>query len=121
MRVGGQRAGTIVEFVDTSLDEVLLQFATNDAGLMMVAYHLYDSQGELVQQSMPRRLSDGLCVTTPENEVLLDIPNLPDACISYRLYSRAGRLLAVSDGKRTQIFAYLRIQGAKHPYRATSA
>jgi hypothetical protein len=41
--------------------------------------------------------------------------------IHYKLYSPDGRLLAASDGSRTQILNGLRLEGAKAPSRTKSA
>ena len=47
-------------------------------------------------------------------------PEKPDGSIQYRLYSPDGRLLACSDGARTQIYGGLRLDGAKAPSRTKS-
>ena len=118
MRVGGQKLGTVTEFVDAASGEILLQVALSETQVSLISYRLYNSRGELADNSPElRAYPEGLCVRSNDNEVLLDVPSEHDACISYRLYNRSGLLLANSDGKRTQIFAFLRIQGARHPYR----
>lgn len=110
MKLGARKGGTSTSFVDTDSDEVLLQFSWDAAGLTYLAYHLYDESGGLVADSggvLPVRR---VCILGAKDELLLDVPEDSEQHIRYRLYNREGRLLTVSDGVRTQIFGFLRME-----------
>jgi hypothetical protein len=125
VRLGGRRPGASVAFVDTANEEVLLEIAAGENGLPLIAFHLYDASGALVADSHGRQtFPEGLQVRGGTEEVLLLLPTSPEESIHYRIYSSAGRLLACSDGARTQIFGGLRMDGPKpvsHSARAVSA
>jgi hypothetical protein len=112
MRLGGRRSGTITLFIDASSNEVVLKLQADPSGCTLVGFTLYDAVGRLVIDSPePRSFPDGLTVTAADEEILLELPPDPDTHITYRLYSNSGRLLTVSDGKRTQVFNTLRMSG----------
>ena len=114
MRLGGHRPGSLTVFVDASTEEALLEVSADEDGTPLVGFHLYDNRGNLASESNGRcRFPDGLEVTTESAEVLLLLPQKPDENIQYRLYNSQGRLLAASDGARTQIFGNLRLDGTK--------
>ena len=111
MRMGSRRAGTSTSFVDSELSEVLLTFSSDETGSTQVSFCLYDSQGALVQDSEGfQRFPEGLVVRDACGELLLDLPAEADAFVQYRLFNRSGRLLTWSDGARTQIFGFLRME-----------
>jgi hypothetical protein len=112
MKLGGRRAGSITLFIDTASDEVVLKIQTDENGRPLVAFKLYDSYGQLVVDSPePRAFPEGLCINSPDNEVLLQLPADQQGPISYKLYSRKGTLLTHSNGERTRVFASLRMDG----------
>lgn len=123
MRLGGRRAGSSTQFVSASGDEVLLEIAVDDAGKPVVAFHLYDSDGNLVKESKElKSFPRGLCVQSKSEELLLLLPGDPTGNVEYCLYDHAGQLLTCSDGRRTQIFSGLRVQGSgPKPTRSVSA
>jgi hypothetical protein len=111
MRMGSRRAGTSTSFVDSELSEVLLTFSSGEDGSTEVSFCLYDSLGVLVKDSEGfQRFPEGLTVRDALGELLLDIPAEADAFVQYRLFNRSGRLLTWSDGARTQIFGFLRME-----------
>lgn len=107
-------------FVDSAADEVLLKILGNEAGCALVAYRLYDASGQLVADSPePQAFPNGLLINSMNEEVLLEIPEDQEEHINYRLYSRLGQLLTISDGGRTQVFGSLRMDGkAAGPYKS---
>jgi hypothetical protein len=109
MKLGIKRPGTSTSFVDGVEDEALLQFSWNDAGLIQLAFHIYDCGGCLVADSGGVFPLTAVCITGPDGEVLLDVPEDPEEPVRYRLYNRSGRLLTTSDGARTQIFSFLQM------------
>jgi hypothetical protein len=110
MKLGVKRPGTSTSFVDSVDDEALLQFSWDSAGLIQLAFHIYDGLGQLVADSGGVFPVAAVCITGSDGEVLLDVPEGPDEPIRYRLYNRSGRLLTVSDGSRTQIFGFLQME-----------
>jgi hypothetical protein len=116
MKLGGHRPGSSTSFVDAASGEVLLQVSTLPNGMSQFSFRLYDSKGQLVRESDGARLfPDGLLIEDASQELLLRLPTDIAANIEYRLYNSAGNLLTCSDGTRTQIFAYLRIDGVGSP------
>src|SRR5262245_34404449 len=114
MQVGNRKPGATTGFADSANDEVLLQIGADEDGTVLVSYRLYDAQGQVVAESSEfTRCSQGLRISAPYGDVLLDIPAPPGERISYRLYNRTGMLLTCSDGQRTQIFSFLRMQGSR--------
>jgi hypothetical protein len=114
MKLSGRRAGSLTTFVDTSREEVLLQILADEQSRPLIAYTLYDAGGQLVATSPdPKPYPNGLSVKTADEELLLDVPADLDGSLTYRLYNHTGHLLTVSDGKRTQIFGHLRMDGNK--------
>jgi len=112
MRLDRKRPGTSTTFKDATSGETILQVASDEAGLLFMAYHLYDANGSFVAQSeglehFPR----GLEVHGDDGEVLLDIPPDSVGCVQYRLYNGDGRLLTCSDGAKTRIYPLLRMEG----------
>lgn len=119
MRLEGRKPGNVTLFIDGSSEEVVLRIQIDDAGRPLIGFRLYDSQGQLVKDSNePQAFPEGLNVTSPDGEVLLDLPAGHQGDIAYKLYSRGGHLLTLSDGLRTQVFSYLRMEGkGTAPYR----
>ena len=113
MKLGSRRPGTSTSFIDTSADEVLLRFSWGEAGLPELAFHIYDALGNLVADSGGASLVEaGVRITDAQGEILLDVPG-PDQLICYRLYNCQGRLITSSDGSRTQIYGFLKMEGAR--------
>jgi hypothetical protein len=114
MKLSGRRPGTLTTFIDTSRDEVLLQFQADEQGLPLIAFTLYDANGALVAEAPKLQpYPDGVSISSPDKEVLLEVHTDDDVSVMYRLYNHEGKLLTVSDGQRTQIFGYLRMEGNK--------
>ena len=114
MQLTGRQPGSLMSFIDTSRDEVLLRFQIDPQGLPLIGFALYDASGSLVAdapelQSYP----EGVTITAPDGEVLFAVQPGEPATVTYRLYNHKGTLLTVSDGTRTQIFGYLRMDGNK--------
>lgn len=114
MRAGHTRPGLSADFIDTSTEEVLLRVACSADGQALIAYHLYDARGQLVAETEDfTRFPGGVRVVAPDGDVLLNVPPPPEEQLSYRLYNRQGRLLTCSDGQRTQIYSFLRMERGK--------
>jgi hypothetical protein len=119
MRLGGHRPGSLTVFVDTASNEALLEIGADEDGAPVVAFRLYDAAGRLVSESRERRgFPEGLQVMGASGagesmELLLLLPRTAAENIQYRLYNSAGRLLAASDGSRTQIYGNLRMDSPK--------
>jgi len=112
MRLGNRRPGTSTTFLDAVSGEDVFQVASDEDGLVFIAYHLYDASGSFVAESAGLgHFPDGLTVRCAAGELLLDIPVDSAADIQYRLYSRTGQLLTSSDGARTKIYPPLRMEG----------
>jgi hypothetical protein len=121
MKLGGHRPGSLTSFVDGASGETLLQIAADSNGDPRVAFKLFDCDGNLVQESEGfQTFPEGLCLQSTAEELLLQLPIDPLGDILYRLYAPDGRLLAASDGARTQILSGLRLEGAKAPSRTKS-
>jgi hypothetical protein len=107
-----RRPGAFVAFIDTFTEETLLRIECSSEDVDLVSFHLYDSLGTLVADSGGlQRLRDRLDVSIAGGEQLLCVPFARDEDISYRLYNSKGALLTSSDGKRTQIFGGVRLEG----------
>src|SRR4051812_16434248 len=101
-------------FIDTSRDEVLLRFQIDAQGLPMIGYTLYDASGALVADAPePQLYPDGVTISSSTDEVLFAVKAGEPATVIYRLYNHKGTLLTESDGTRTQIYGYLRMDGNK--------
>jgi hypothetical protein len=122
MKLGGHRPGSLTSFVDGASGETLLQIAADPNGDPRVAFKLFDCDGNLVQDSGGfQSFPEGFRLVSPAEELLLLLPPDPLGDIHYKLYAPDGRLLAASDGSRTQILNGLRLEGAKAPSRTKSA
>lgn len=86
--------------------------ASDEDGVLLLAFHLYDASGQLVAESEGfEHFPDGLTVCCDAGEQLLHVPRDITASVQYRLYNSTGRLLTCSDGMRTKIYAQLRMAG----------
>ena len=86
--------------------------ASDENGLMFMAFRLYDAGGSLVVDSEGlEQYPDGLTVRCKSGEVLLDVPAKTSDDVRYRLYNSNGSLLTASDGVRTMIYPLLRMEG----------
>lgn len=111
MRMGRNRPGASTDFIDSASQEILLRVASSDRGEPLVAFRLYDADGALVAETEDfTHFPVGVRVVAACGDVLLDVPAPPEGHITYRLYNREGRLLTCSDGQRTQVFAFLRME-----------
>jgi hypothetical protein len=111
MKLATRRPGTSTRFIDATSGEDILQVATDENGLLFMAYRLYDASGSLVAESVGlERCSDGVKVHCAEGELLLEIPIHSEGYVHYRLYNSDGRLLTASDGARTTIYPLLRME-----------
>jgi len=114
LRYGGRRPGTDISFVDSTSGERYLHVTTSEQGEILIAYTLYDSEGQLVADSDgPHADVAGKEVRDENNELLLLIPLLEEDHIQYRLYNDKGALLTCSDGARTQLFGGIRLESTK--------
>lgn len=112
MKLGGRRPGHVTLFMDTTSSETVLRIQVDESGRALVAYKLFDTEGNLVEESGEARIfPEGVCVKSAADELLLNIPADSEEAISYRLYGPSGQLLTFSDGQRTQIFPSLRMDG----------
>jgi hypothetical protein len=121
VRLDNQRPGTSTAFLDAVSGEQLLQMATDEQGVLLVAYRLYDDCGSLVAESPGLTEPPfGLTVHSSSGDLLLDVPTNIGGVIQYRLYGATGNLLTHSDGIRTKIYPQLRMEGVtrawvRHP------
>jgi hypothetical protein len=116
LKLGRRRPGTATVFVDAVTNEALLQVAVDDGGTPVLAFRLYDATGALVRATEGfETFPDGLTVTALDGEMILTVPASGEDNLSYRLYNQEGRLLTVSDGSRTQIFAFLKMEARANP------
>src|SRR3954468_22353216 len=114
MQLTGRQPGSLMSFIDTSRDEVLLRFQIDPQGLPLIGFTLYDASGSLVADAPDLQLySEGVTISAADGEVLFAVMPDEPATVIYRLYNHKGALLTVSDGTRTQIFGYLRMDGNK--------
>lgn len=111
MRLSQRKANTILRFRDADSGETLLALTSDARGQVLWSYRLYDADATLVADCEdPKLLPEGLQVLTPGGELLLNVPSVADAAITYRLYNSRGFLTTASDGLKTQIFGFLRIE-----------
>ncbi|MPZ48059.1 MAG: hypothetical protein GEU75_01895 [Dehalococcoidia bacterium] len=94
----------------------MLQFSWKDDGSIEMSFHIYDALGQLVADSGGDAPVAAVLISAEDGEVLLDIPAEPTSHIQYRLYSQAGRLLTTSDGVRTQIYSFLKMETKSAKY-----
>ena len=112
MRLENRRPGTSTTFTDAVSGEDIFQVASDEHGLLFMAYHLYDACGSLVAESAGLgHFPDGLTIRCGGGELLLDIPADSAGDVRYRLYNNTGRLLTTSDGARTMVYPPLRMEG----------
>ena len=112
MRLENRRPSTSTTFADAASGEEILQVASDENGLLLMAFHLYDAAGSLVADSEGlTHYPEGITVKCSRGEVLLDVPPNSSADVSYRLYNSTGFLLTQSDGVRTVIYSLLRMEG----------
>lgn len=89
--------------------------ASDENGVLLLAFHLYDSGGQLVAESDGfRHFPDGITICCEAGEELLHVPRDLTAPVHYRLYNSVGLLLTCSDGARTRICPPLRMDGVAH-------
>lgn len=112
MRMENRRASTSTTFTDATSGEGILQMASDENGLLLMAFRLYDSTGSLVVDSEGLgTYPDGLTVRCTNGELLLDVPADSGDDVQYCLYNSDGALLTKSDGVRTRIYPLLRMEG----------
>lgn len=112
MRLENRRPGTSTTFIDAVSGEDIFQVASDENGLLFMAYHLYDADGCFVAESACLgHFPDGLTIRCGGGELLLDIPADSAGDVQYRFYNSTGRLLTSSDGARTMIYPPLRMEG----------
>jgi len=117
MRLGKQRPGTSTMFIDSASGEQLLQMATDENGVLLIAYHLYDDSGALAAESAGLAEPPfGLTIHSSRGDLLLGIPLRIGGIIRYRLHGSTGTLLTHSDGVRTRIYPLLRMQGVSRTW-----
>jgi hypothetical protein len=111
MRLDKKKPGTSTTFSDASSGQDIFQVAVDEAGQLLMAFHLYDAHGSLVAESAELTpYPEGLTVRCAGGEVLLDVPADASADVQYRLYNGEGALLTWSDGARTKIGPLLRME-----------
>lgn len=114
-RLENRRAGTSTVFMDSASGEGVLEVASDENGVLLLAFRLYDAAGRLIAESDGfKRFPDGLTVCCDAGEQLLHVPCDPTAPVQYRLYNSSGLLLTWSDGVRTKIYSHLRMDGVAH-------
>ncbi len=112
MRLESRRPSTSTTFADATSGEGILQVASDENGLLLMAFRLYDATGGLVADSEGLgHYPDGLTVRCSSGELLLDVPADHSDDIRYRLYNSDGHLLTRSDGVHTMIYPLLRMEG----------
>ncbi len=120
MRLANRRPNTAIVFIDQPSGEVLLRVAAGSDGSLRFEFHLYDASGMLIAETPGlESFPQGLAIESPHGETLLNTAN-EAGVVHYRLYNRDGALLTCSDGIRTQIFPFLRIESEvprSPPYR----
>jgi hypothetical protein len=114
MRAGRNRPGLSTDFIDSASDEAILRIGCSASGEPKLAFRLYDSEGKLVSATEGfASFPEGVTIVAECGDVLLNVPASPESHISYRLFNRQGRLLTCSDGSRTQVYAFLRMEKGK--------
>ena len=108
--------------MDSATGESVFEVASDENGVLLLAYHLYDARGGLVADSNGfQHFPDGLTICCGEGEELLHVPRDLTASVHYRLYSSSALLLTWSDGMRTKILPYLRMDGVAHNWTPPSS
>lgn len=125
MNIENRRPSTSTTFRDATSGEGILQVASDENGLLLMAFRLYDAAGCLVMDSEGlANYPDGLVVRSSNGELLLDFPADSGKDVEYCLYNSNGALLTRSDGVRTMIYPLLRMEGVgrdwKRPAPATA-
>jgi hypothetical protein len=114
MRTGRNRPGVSTDFIDNEFQETLLRIGCSAEGESLISFRLYDCTGSLVAQTDDfTPFPTGITVSAPDGTVLLQVSGTPQDSICYALYNREGHLLTCSDGQRTQVFAFLRMEKGK--------
>jgi hypothetical protein len=114
LKLGVKRPGTSTIFLDSSSNEALLELTWGADGAPLLAFRLYDCEGRLVAESSEAApITRAVFVAAKDGEVLLDVPADPEMHIRYRLRNRLGQLVTCSDGERTQIYGYLKMDAKK--------
>jgi len=112
MRLDNRRPSTSTTFTDAASGEEILQVASDENGLLLMSFRLYDATGALVADSEGlTQYPDGITVKCSRGEVLLHVPPNSSADVRYRLYNSTGHLLTQSNGARTVIYSLLRMEG----------
>jgi len=119
MRLDNRRPGTSTTFIDSASGEHILQIASDEEGTLLLAYHLYDDCGALVAECALDEPPFGLTVHSESGDLLLTIPPDIGGTIQYRLYGSNGSLLTFSDGARTMIYPFLRMEGVGRSWART--
>ena len=120
MRLEVRQPGTSTAFVDSVSGEAVLQFACEEQGVLLVAYHLFDSGGGLVAESGFEEPAFGLAIHSTQGETLLHLPPSLGGYIRYCLYGSNGTMLTQSDGVRTKIYPHLRMEGEGRAWTRTT-
>src|SRR3990172_12797746 len=88
MRLANRRPSTSTTFTDAASGEEILQVASDEDGLLLMSFRLYDATGSLVADSEGlTHYPDGITVKCSRGEVLLEVPPDSSAGASYRLYN----------------------------------
>jgi hypothetical protein len=100
----------------------VLEVASDEDGVVLFAYQLFDARGRLIAESKGfKHYPNGLTIRCGGGELLLKIPPDPRAPVQYRLYNSSGRLLTWSDGSRTKIYSHLRMDGVQRGWTRNGA
>ena len=106
--------GSLTSFVDSMHSEVILRVHVDGHGQSMFGFTLYDASGGLVADAPDLKpYPQGVTIATDAGEVLLSVSGDAESKVSYRLYNHTGVLLTESDGSRTRIYGYLKMDGNK--------
>jgi hypothetical protein len=101
-----------VAFVDAFSGETFLRLQCNEEEIDLIAFRLYDKNGDVTADSDGlHQYRDGLTICDSLGEILLLIPTTRQESVQYRIYNTLGSLITCSDGKRTQLYAGVRIEG----------
>ena len=116
MRLANRPPGTSVTFADAASGEAILQMASDENGLLLLAFRLYDASGCLVLDSEGlQRYPAGLIVRCPNGALLLAVPRDSREDVRYCLYNRNGALLTKSRARSLSwsFWVTLRTDGPK--------
>jgi hypothetical protein len=98
--------------MDAFSGETFLRLQCDEEYIDLVAFNLHDKNGNLIANSDGLHLyRDGLTICDALGETLLLVPTTREDNVQYRIYNTFGSLVTCSDGKRTQLYAGLRIEG----------